>query len=250
MNSIEDMLKKRVLGYVAFTGCVILFVFLVATIWEGRTVGWGKWIYEYQTLITGITAVGAAWLTIHQMKLSDRRQSSHAEAAMALTIRLDFLKVERLCSYALEQLEARAEDWKQFANSDELSAEKLFDQLLNQAWAFPDYWGYIKELTNDKLFKEAAPLFNSSTRRQWKQLRASIDELSLIAQFLFDLDQRGMDEKEIKDFFDDDFQFRADDVGPTLSMMTSMIRNLRHELMVLEANYRAIGNKTTLLRDL
>lgn len=57
---------------------------------------WATALYNYQTLITGILAVGAAGLTINQMRSDDKAAQRRHEQQTSLTLRADALKVDRV----------------------------------------------------------------------------------------------------------------------------------------------------------
>jgi hypothetical protein len=57
---------------------------------------WRNVIEDFQTLITGIFAVGAAYLTVRQMQASDRKSDRRHQELVSLTLRSDALRVERL----------------------------------------------------------------------------------------------------------------------------------------------------------
>jgi len=60
----------------------------------------GFWVFveKYQTLITGLAAVGAAVATVRQMQKSDRKSDDRHDALMKLSVRADALIVDRAVS--------------------------------------------------------------------------------------------------------------------------------------------------------
>jgi hypothetical protein len=57
---------------------------------------WQAWIYEFQTLITGLAAVGAATGTAWVMIKTDAAQDRRHQETVSLSLRPDRLRVERM----------------------------------------------------------------------------------------------------------------------------------------------------------
>jgi branched-subunit amino acid transport protein len=62
----------RVLGCAAVA--IFTAIFLPAFLGDRQTDGWTRFVYDYQTLLTGTFAVAAAFITVAQMRASDERQ--------------------------------------------------------------------------------------------------------------------------------------------------------------------------------
>ncbi|MGR8925050.1 hypothetical protein ACU8MB_15040 [Rhizobium leguminosarum] len=56
---------------------------------------WQAWIFQFQTLLAGLFAVGAAYATVNQMRTSDVRADQRHSEVLELAIRSDRLKLER-----------------------------------------------------------------------------------------------------------------------------------------------------------
>jgi hypothetical protein len=56
---------------------------------------WHDFVYNYQTLITGVAAVAAAFLTIRQMTLTDESSERRHQELLALSHRGDQMRLER-----------------------------------------------------------------------------------------------------------------------------------------------------------
>lgn len=61
-----------------------------------------EWLYDYQTLLTGLCAITAAFLTIAVMIFVDRRQGHRHNQVLALNLRKDRLMVERAVPYGVK----------------------------------------------------------------------------------------------------------------------------------------------------
>nr|WP_272212376.1 hypothetical protein [Marinicella sp. W31]MDC2878290.1 hypothetical protein [Marinicella sp. W31] len=66
--------------------------------------GLNRFVFDYQTLVSGTLAIFAAVLTVNQMRMSDRQAKERHRELADLQIRPYRLKVERLCQPALQDL--------------------------------------------------------------------------------------------------------------------------------------------------
>jgi hypothetical protein len=83
---------------------------------------WRNFIFNYQTLITGLAAVGAAFMTIRAMQESDERQERRHAQIMRMSLLKETLAIKRLAS----ELPARLRDLKR--NHEHLAAFDLNDK--------------------------------------------------------------------------------------------------------------------------
>lgn len=74
---------------------------------DGRKGGdsWRNWIFDFQTLITGLAAVGAATWTISVMEKTDRSQAIRHRELVELAQRGDIRRLQRAIEPQLEELE-------------------------------------------------------------------------------------------------------------------------------------------------
>jgi len=74
---------------------VVATALLIPAVAGGIGDPWGKFVSDYQTLITGLAAVGAATWTISVMEKTDARQGERHAQLVELSLRSDRLAVER-----------------------------------------------------------------------------------------------------------------------------------------------------------
>ncbi|RUV03491.1 hypothetical protein EOB36_05895 [Mesorhizobium sp. M6A.T.Cr.TU.017.01.1.1] len=78
--------------FVAITAAVIGFIAGMA--WSDLD-HQAKWLYDYQTLVTGTLAVAAAFITVNAMNKTEERQQKRHEELMKLSLRPDKMAVDR-----------------------------------------------------------------------------------------------------------------------------------------------------------
>ncbi|AJY46498.1 hypothetical protein [Martelella endophytica] len=77
----NECIWKKILGA---AGVAVFAALAVPAMFGGKQDLWGRFIYDYQTLISGIAAVIAAVLTIRQMQRSDRAALTHHLETIAI----------------------------------------------------------------------------------------------------------------------------------------------------------------------
>ncbi|MGO7593764.1 hypothetical protein [Rhizobium leguminosarum] len=84
-------------GAIIVCGFVVAFMATLPPVAFGGPSGaLATFINQYQTLITGIAAVGAAYLTVRQMRATDSEAQRRHEEIAQLMIRADKLRIERM----------------------------------------------------------------------------------------------------------------------------------------------------------
>lgn len=99
-------MQSEVLWWVNAVFCAVVGIFLgfaICDVWSG---GEGT-IKEWQTLITGLIAIFAAYVTVQQMRLSDAAQEKRHADVLAIGYRHDALKVQQ----ALDPNAIQLADW-------------------------------------------------------------------------------------------------------------------------------------------
>ncbi len=87
--------------FVALAIVIATAVFVLIFTGEARTLDgssdnfFRNVMYDFQTLITGVLALGAAWWTVHTMQIADVKANRRHEQAMELGLRGDRLRIER-----------------------------------------------------------------------------------------------------------------------------------------------------------
>lgn len=107
--------------------------------------GWLTFIYNYQTLITGVFAVGAAYVTVRQMQESDRQQELRHRRQIYLDRRREILGARRFLTRIASSLDFLDECGRRFrSHMAEVADPGMFDAthvMENWTWqAKVDYF--------------------------------------------------------------------------------------------------------------
>lgn len=108
MSSIQNRL---VLG----AGFVVVIGLLLPAIFGGRDDIWGRFIYDYQTLITGILAVFAAAVAVSQSAAADASQERRHREQLFISQRRDVFAVSRLSNDLTQRLKYVADRSQEFS---------------------------------------------------------------------------------------------------------------------------------------
>lgn len=93
--------------YLVLAVLVGFMAIIVPTIFgDLATDSWTKYIYNYQTLLTGALAVGAAFVTVHQMRRSDELQERRHRQLIKFQQRNDTLAIDRITAWLPTMLKA------------------------------------------------------------------------------------------------------------------------------------------------
>lgn len=148
--------------------------------WEDLGDAWATFVYNYQTLITGILAVGAAWRTIKQMQETDRAaydrhfqaredalnaersaQKRHEEL-QDLSLRRDRLLVDRAVEPQLLELASAMGRIGEIADGLSTGVNPP-EYLRDGVRSFLTAIEWIMEILNRQQIKDAMPLFDGTT---------------------------------------------------------------------------------------
>lgn len=84
--------------HAAVVACALMVaaVIVLASLAGDASKSLEAWVNRYQTLITGFFAIGAAYLTVFQMRVSDQKSDKRHEDLLALSLRPDALRIDRV----------------------------------------------------------------------------------------------------------------------------------------------------------
>ncbi|WP_349041360.1 hypothetical protein [Agrobacterium sp. SORGH_AS 787] len=142
---------------------------------EGQKGGdpWRNIIFDFQTLITGLLAVGAATWTVATMEKTDRRAEERHRQLVNLSVRADRLRVERLMVPALSQLEFHYEVYSAVAvkKLKEMLPEAplLVAEVASQALGSSHH---VTHVISTKPFAEALDLFSGDLAYRYGLMEA------------------------------------------------------------------------------
>ncbi|MRH93917.1 hypothetical protein [Agrobacterium tumefaciens] len=138
---------------------------------------WRNVIYDFQTLITGFFAIGAAYMTVrYALKIDDRQQRRHQQI-MSFTVRKELGTLERALYPQLSDLAEAVESlWdtnRDPKDKSPLSNWKWFTQLTNE---YRDQLHRVNDVTQRQQFTDALPYFDGRLSRAYFEFRSSYSE--------------------------------------------------------------------------
>lgn len=128
---------------------------------EGES-SWRTFIFEFQTLIAGGLAVGAAWWTVKTMENTDVAAANRHAEQMDLVLRKDKLSVERAVNPQILALESTAYHWNEL-RANMLKENTYYGQLayiVANAWILHDLSSSLAKLLQTDQVKEGSKLFD------------------------------------------------------------------------------------------
>lgn len=122
---------------------------------------WRTWIYDFQTLITGVAAVTAATLTIRTMERTDYRQEKRHRELVELTLRADRLRIDRVIFPQMQELAAAANQVAEAAASfAEISISGPKTDLETRLAVVDSVLSRIQWIMVRSVWDDARPLFS------------------------------------------------------------------------------------------
>ncbi|MDH0908014.1 hypothetical protein N5C66_06465 [Rhizobium pusense] len=82
----------------------VLVAFLTAAYFFAAANRYGNFLYHYQTLITGMLAVAAAFITVRQMIFTDREQGVRHQQSLSFAMRSELRSIDRGLRPALARM--------------------------------------------------------------------------------------------------------------------------------------------------
>ncbi|MGO1161712.1 hypothetical protein ACTOV4_07110 [Brucella sp. C7-11G] len=235
--------------------CIVIFViagiFFVDDISGRHANVWSDILEKYQTLISGVLAIFAASITVRQMQISDRQQIKHAEATMALSIKEDFLTVERLHTSAIKPLKQLRNDFEKYSNIKTAKPSEFGQYLDDIKSTFPAKLSELRDVMSNPCFNDAVPLFNGRATAAFQTIKSSEEVLKGMSNFLQAYDMDLVEEPEINEFFSQyNLIWHGDDWKQRISGLSGNLQILARELDELQNRYQAIAEKSELLTSL
>ncbi|MGN7715224.1 hypothetical protein [Agrobacterium radiobacter] len=142
--------------------------------------GWRNFIYDFQTLIGGGAAIIAAWYTVGQMRITDEKSELRHRELVALQLRSDRLRIERLLFPSLGDLE---DDYEKISEVDFSTLRKLVDSEPLSVSAVMQQLAKDCEETLEILkrrqFQDASDLFDGHLAFQHQKLKGLLTDVRL-----------------------------------------------------------------------
>lgn len=156
-------------GIVAFTGFVVPTMFS-----DRKTDTWVTYIYDYQGLLTGILAVGAAYVTVRQMKETDELQEKRHGDMLRLSIHPNRLLVHRAARPNTKLLRAAIKRTIELINEEQLASEPTPEYVDDVVAVFMT----IVEIAKSDEIEKARALFEPALNQRTAFLQSHASDLN------------------------------------------------------------------------
>lgn len=176
--------RTKVGGVIAvalFAGLTLPVLFGEPRIVDGSRGGdrWRNTIYDFQTLIAGILAVAAAFVTVRQMQITDEAAENRHSQLVQLSLRPDRLRIERvIMPYENEFLlrtaviESILDELTTYRDGEHAVGLPRFQELIDKGKFAAKLSQEIIAMLAAKDWQEALPLFGG---RLTKRVREASD---------------------------------------------------------------------------
>lgn len=159
---------------------------------------WRNMIEDFQTLLTGIFAVGAAYVTVRQMQISDQKSDVRHQELVRLGLRFDRLIVERMLYPQFGQLREcyrslRSYELEGYDESDEAA---YVEEIKRSSESFRNLAVWTRNVVYSPNWQAARHLFGGTLSHDEAILTALCNELQDHAVLIFNTLQTA--ETEIK----------------------------------------------------
>lgn len=173
--------------------CLVLLVLVIAialvlpiVFGEPRSIkdqtggnGWRNFVFDFQTLITGVLAIGAAYFTIRSSQKIDKEAERRHHELVGLTLRADRLRVDRLLHPAFETLVSHYEDIKgvdipllkeMITDGEPRAVREVLESMDVDIWS-------VKRILNSSPFSETTDLFDGPLNYQYEVMGRLADAI-------------------------------------------------------------------------
>ncbi len=148
------------------------------------------WLFRYQTLLTGIFAIGAAFVTVKQMQKTDEQSERRHQELARLQVRAEKLKIERMLLPQFQQLRLHYKELLHIQRKEKGNfldwledGEVPHDQILRAAdelVSVGNDLSVIREILDRVHWRAAADLFGGELQFAEERLKKRLD-IALLA---------------------------------------------------------------------
>lgn len=190
---------------------------------------WG-FLYDFQTLITGLLAVGAATVAVWQSRKIDALQHRRHNQLVALSIRPDYLILDRAYVPVEEILDNVIEEMKAIIQALTKAPEKMWQRVVNDPIEFISIFQRATSTLELEEIKAAMPLFDGETAMVYSKARMKSKHLVSFFQQM---------QREIGGFQStNDRRIQQTDINARLASLKSYLIDVEQELTHLSQNMR------------
>ncbi|MBD8652332.1 hypothetical protein IFT66_14685 [Rhizobium sp. CFBP 13726] len=153
-----------------------------AAIWSGTSDRVGRFVYDYQTLITGLLAVAAAALAVWQARRTDEKSNARHTQILELSLRADRLRVERATKPLAEELALSFKKlehlWTIFPKDRPRKEHRTFIRI--NAYHLLSLHQTIAAMLNDRAVEDCLPLFDGPLYGSITKLKSILDDTATL----------------------------------------------------------------------
>lgn len=227
--------NEKAFAFLVYFAIIILFIIVFITMFDPNST-WGIWIDKNKDLIVGIYAVGAAALTINQMKRTDSQQEKRHHQMMVFTMRREVMRIRRAYTPQVSEIKLLQPVLSSFLDAFELEiGNPIRIAAVNQPQAFWDAIFEVKEILEREQITDVKELFDEASLRAFQ---LATDQLQTILYFV-----SRWKKAEDAEPFDDTESFYF------YSYWDEEELYINSRLRALIVNLSAICNQLTALRD-
>lgn len=194
---------------------------------------WSNFVFNYQTLVTGIAAVAAATLTIRQMDKVDAKQEDRHRELVRLQLRQDTIRMQRALRPQLNELQ----EWLIGLNGRTFYDPIHEQRPGNPLWHALAEFGrsgngtliLIKETLERKQFRDGVELFDGDTTWTLDQLDGILDNTIRSVSFHLEADNDNLSSDEYF-AYESDFKEHADDLKTNVLFCITLAEQLVNHL--------------------
>ncbi len=178
----QKTIKEKIVSFVIFLALFVLVLIVFITMFFSDE-SWGLWIAENKDLIIGIYAVGAAWVTVDQMRRTDSLQAERHRKLVLFTMRKEVMRIRRAYAPQVSELRKSIETIASFLK--EFEKTDYSDPQRREAVRNPErFWRSVRtvaEILDREQILDVKELFDENALRS---LQLAKDNLKTVLHFV------------------------------------------------------------------
>lgn len=238
MSKIElDKSNWRV-RFLSFIGLFILGIFVTSSIFEGKQNGWGIWIYDFQSLITGVLAIGAAFFTVDQMRRSDMQQEKRHREILEMNLRRDWMQIRRAFHPQVAELNAATNELGELLPILNSSPDEPgYKDVFKQSQKYRNTAHLIKNILEREQILDVKDFFDE---RAFRAFQISYDDIHFMIAFIENWHELNgnktyengtfWQKEEYWDIRIDQFMITVDRIRQNIGLITRQLTEMKNRL--------------------
>lgn len=203
---------------------------------------WRDVLYDFQTLITGLMAVGAAGFTILTMEKTDQASERRHQELVEIQLRSEFRRMERVLHPQIGDLmdiKVRLSGFLELERDIEPGAGSKWRWMTAAGRRFSPMLEEVDIVLRRAQFVEGVELFDGITTRFFEELTTSVGEVRSALDYHLQMDEiSDMNEAEYyyyDESFDDTSKAFQVTIATTLELLSRLIKSLEN----MESKYKS-----------